>query len=71
MSQRIYYSVRTGKNQGNVEVEIKLLRKILLATYNDFINKDYFQEAFGKECVDGNDSVGIVGSLIATYISRS
>jgi hypothetical protein len=70
MSERKYYSVRTGKNPGLIHVELDLLKKLFYATYKDFDNKEYFQQAFGKYCVDAGEIPGLVGSDIELYFFK-
>lgn len=70
MSERKYYSVRTGKNPGLIHVELDLLRKLFYATYTDFSNNEYFQQAFGKYCVDAGEIHGLVGSDIELYFFK-
>lgn len=70
MSERNYYSVRTGNNQGLIQVELDLLQRLFYATYTDFTNKEYFQQALGKYCVDEGQIFGFVGSDIDLYFLR-
>jgi hypothetical protein len=61
---RRYYSVRTGKNSGAVKFSIEQLRSLFLAAYEDFSEKNYFQEHFGYWCVDDQEVHGKLGANI-------
>lgn len=61
MSDRRYYSVRTGKNEGGVHLTEDMLRRMFLATFTKFDGTHYFQEAFGYQCVDAGDVAGSLG----------
>lgn len=47
---RAYYSRRTGRTTG---IDLATLCDALQCTYAAFAEKQYFDEAFGKNCVDG------------------
>lgn len=70
MENRKYYSVRTGKNQGKGHLDLELLKGLFYAIYVDLLNKEYFQEAFGKDCVDEGLIPGIVGTNPDLYFFR-
>lgn len=62
MSDRRYYSIRTGRLQANPKLSLQMLREFFVAIYETFENKGYFQERLGINCVDGyiDGSVGDV-----------
>jgi len=62
MSDRKYYSVRTGRLRGSPELSLQMLREFFVALYESFENKGFFQERLGINCVDGyiDGSVGDV-----------
>jgi len=66
MGQRTYYSIRTGKNP-LARFDLPSARKLFAATYRDFDHRDYFQEAFGYECVDVGFVPGTTGLDIKNY----
>lgn len=70
MTSRKYFSVRTGRNPGLVKIELELLRKLFFASFKGFDIKEYFQEAFGKECVDAGYIPGFVGADIEVYFLK-
>jgi hypothetical protein len=53
MIKRKYYSVRTGKTTPDMAINLEVLKKLFLISYNK-LNKDgYFQKYFGIHCEDG------------------
>jgi hypothetical protein len=68
MRKRPYYSIRTGKNP-HVKLNLDMLQRLFCDVYKDFDRKDYFQEAFGYHCPDG-DGVGTLGTDIEAQMTR-
>lgn len=64
MRDRGYYSVRTGKNPDAVKLTLPALKQIILKVDRQFREKDFFQEAFGYQCVDSGDVPGTLGGDI-------
>jgi len=64
MKDKPYYSLRTGKHDGVVKLDLDATKKLFLAVYRSFDQKDYFQEAFGYFCVDAHYVVGTAGQEI-------
>jgi hypothetical protein len=64
MREKGYYSTRTGKHPAGAKLDISGLRKLFLAIYRSFLNRDYFQEHFGYFCVDLGDVAGLLGDDI-------
>ncbi len=69
MNNRTYYSVRTGINP-NKQLNLPSLLEVFFSIYDDFTQKDYFQEAFGYFCVDAGDVPGKMGTSIETFFIR-
>jgi len=69
MSDRTYYSIRTGKNP-QCKYDISILRRLFCETYKYFLRKDYFQEAFGFECTDAGYIEGTLGGDLEAQIFR-
>ncbi|MBT2764040.1 hypothetical protein [Paenibacillus sp. ISL-20] len=69
MTERQYYSTRIGINIGE-NFPIETLRELILSTYTFFEDKEYFQEAFGKTCVDAGYISGFCGSDFKGYFLR-
>ncbi len=65
-NKRRYYSQRTGKR--SIEMDLDALKAIFSNLYTDFLNRQYFDEYFGKDCPD-DQSLGIVGDPQA-YVLR-
>lgn len=65
---RKYYSVRTGKNQEVIKLDLPLLKRTFLNVYKSFKNRYYFQEAFGYECTDEGFKPGIAGEDIEIFL---
>lgn len=57
-----YYSKRIGNNP-EAKPDLTMLRRLFFTVYKSFLQKKYFQEAFGYDCGDG-DVVGKLGSDI-------
>ena len=70
MGERIYYSLRTGKNPTGENLDLTLLKRLFITIYEDFERRYYFQEAFGYSCVDAGDVLGKLGSDIEAYMIR-
>ncbi len=68
MRERGYYSTRTGKNKTVSRVNLSQCKRLFLVIYNDFWRRDYFQEAFGYNCVDVGEVPGTLGDDIAGRI---
>src|SRR5579884_2646323 len=58
--KRRYYSVRTGKHKPGTELSLQLLKDLFWAVYHDFDKKQYFDQAFGFECVDAGHVEGSI-----------
>jgi hypothetical protein len=70
MSERRYYSIRTGKNPNAKSIDLPMLRRLFRDLFLDFSQKDYFQEAFGYVCVDAGEVPGSLGTDIEAQIYR-
>ncbi len=70
MSNRRYYSTRTGKNQSAIHFDLAFLKRLFLNTYLGFHVKGYFQEAFGYFCVDEGSVPGTLGFDVEAEILR-
>lgn len=69
MSERQYYSARSGINIGQ-NFPIETLREVLFSTFIFFDGKEYFQEALGKFCTTDDFIPGSCGSDIRGYFFR-
>lgn len=68
---RLYYSARTGKNPIAVRLDLATLKRLFLAAYRDFVARDYFQEFYGKDCVDDREPpVGTAGYDVEAFFLR-
>ncbi len=70
MTDRQYYSVRTGSNPYSHNWDLPALLMLMGDVYQNFDRLDYFQEAFGKHCVDEGHIPGRAGSDIGMYVFR-
>lgn len=61
MSERRYYSARTGKHPDGARLDLPALKRIFLSVERQFRDREYFQEAFGYHCVDAGDVPGSLG----------
>ena len=64
MRERGYYSARTGKHPNAARLDLSGLKKIFISLERQFRDRDYFQEAFGYECVDAGEIPGSLGEDI-------
>ncbi len=69
MRKRPYYSIRTGKNP-NAVIDLPMLLALFRDTYKTFSSDDYFQQAFGYDCVDNGEVSGELGSDIEAQMFR-
>jgi len=69
-NDRQYYSMRTGKNQYSQGIDLPILQRLFLDIYKSFAGKDYFQEAFGYECIDLGSVSGTLGVDIEAQMLR-
>jgi hypothetical protein len=65
---RRYYSLRTGCNAGAITLDLPTLKKLWNGRVNVFFRKEYFQGAFGKDCVDDAGAPGEIGDDIEGHI---
>lgn len=70
MSGRQYYSMRTGKNEYAAGIDLSILLKLFQDMYKYFSDGDYFQEAFGFDCVDAGLIPGTLGYDIEAQMLR-
>lgn len=70
MSSRNYYSARTGKNANASPYSLDILLRLFRDLYLQFLNDDYFQEAFGYDCEDHGQVQGKLGSDIEVQMLR-
>lgn len=69
MQDRRYYSVRTGKHPA-ATYGLEMLKTLFGALYKEFVYKDYFQEAFGYDCIDAGFVRGTMGIHVQAYFLR-
>jgi hypothetical protein len=63
MDHKVYYSQRLGKNDGKSKINLEMLRKIYLALFQHFHDKEYFRESIGfYDSNSGNYVAGELGS---------
>jgi hypothetical protein len=65
--ERKYYSVRTGKNQGDIKFDLPLFKRAFLNTYKSFRDRYYFQQAYGYDCTDEGFVSGLMGEDIEIF----
>lgn len=70
MTEKQYYSIRTGRNQNPSQIDSETLLRHFRNVYNNFIDKYYFQEAFGYFCVDDGKKQGELGIDLELSINR-
>ncbi len=70
MSNRRYYSVRTGKNPEGARIDLSTLLRLFRDTYLRLIEGNYFQETLGYECIDAGHVHGTLGTDIEAQMFR-
>lgn len=66
--ERGYYSVRTGRHPAGAKLDLPSFKKLFVSLDRQFTARDYFQEAFGYECVDAGRVPGSLGEDITGAI---
>ena len=64
---RSYYSVRTGQETDDLEIDFAEFRRLVLSIYRRLDDEGYFTEAFGQDCVDGGPTVGSLGTDLELF----
>lgn len=62
-----YYSVRSGKNPGDIKFDLPLLKRGFLNIYKSFRARFYFQQAYGYTCTDEGFVSGLMGEDIEIF----
>jgi hypothetical protein len=65
-----YYSARVGKNPLASNLGLDVLLILFKDLYLGFSMKDYFQEAFGYDCVDAGEVPGKLGNVEAQMLRK-
>lgn len=68
MKPKQYYLQRNGKIDNSPLLDLTLLKRLFLLTYNQLLRDDYYQKSFGFYCVDQGEIYGILGSDINTAV---
>jgi hypothetical protein len=66
--KRRYYSIRTGKNRLGSQLDLPELLLLFKVLFLKFERIDYFQEAFGYDCVDAGEVSGTLGFNINSQL---
>src|SRR6185312_9921346 len=61
MTERRYYSVRTGRHRSDVTLDLPMLKRLFLGLFTEIEDEGWFQEALGFECVDSAPTYGSLG----------
>lgn len=69
-NKRTYYSARTDNQSNKKKFDLDALKELFLGSFRQFRERDYFQQAFGHNCVDAGYIDGIVGSDIRLYFYK-
>lgn len=69
MTGRRYYSARIGKNP-NIHLDLPVFLRLVKDLYTSFNAKEYFQEAFGYDCVDEGFVPGSLGYDVEAQLFR-
>jgi len=66
--RRAYYSIRTGRHKDGVRSDLVALQRLLRALYLSFVERCYFQEAFGYYRVGSGEGPGSLGADIEAQL---
>lgn len=67
MAKRPYYSQRRGTNPASGGIDFNTMKSLIMTVYNRLEREGYFQQAFGKDCVDGFEP-GTLGEDVSASI---
>jgi len=70
MDGKRYYSIRTGKHPNSGKLDLSGLKRLVVNAYQELESGDYFQEAFGFECVDQGFIKGYAGEDVEAFFFR-
>ncbi|RZK27268.1 MAG: hypothetical protein EOO43_00155 [Flavobacterium sp.] len=68
MEQRKYYAQRNGKLEDSPLLNLQLLKKLFILSYNKLSNNGFFQKYFGYYCVDADEVEGELGGDVASVM---
>ena len=66
-----YFSERHGRGPKGQPLPFDALKKLIVGVFDHFLARDYFQEAFGYECVDAGQVDGTLGADPEAFFLRS
>ena len=66
-----YYAQRHGRGPRSQPLPLDALRRIVFSAWDDLSRRDYFQEAFGYNCVDQGVVDGSVGQDVDAFFLRT
>ena len=61
LPDRRYWSERQGRGPRAVPLGLEQVRRLVFSALDELFERYYFQEAFGYECVDAGEVLGLVG----------
>lgn len=62
MARKNYYSMRKGTHPDQAQFTLPALKKLVLAVFEDFRSRQYFDEPLGYSCVDAGEVPGSLGT---------
>lgn len=65
---RLYYSVRTGKNPNGGGFGLASALRLFISVFDELWSQDYFQEYFGFDCIDAGYVPGKLGADVEAAI---
>ncbi|WP_437606307.1 hypothetical protein WMF20_35685 [Sorangium sp. So ce834] len=66
LTKKAYYSARTGDVEA-VRIDLETLRALFIPVHRRFVERGYFDEVFGKDCVDAGLIPGTAGGDIESF----
>jgi hypothetical protein len=66
-----YFSERHGRGPRSKPLTLDALKRLVFNVWDSLFERDYFQEAFGYDCVDAGDVPGTLGHDPGAYFLRT
>jgi hypothetical protein len=71
LTEKSYYSVRTGKHPTGGRLDLQGAKDLFLSAFRQLESAGLFQQALGFRCVDAGDIPGSVGADVEAFFFRT
>src|SRR5437867_3813844 len=68
MTTRPYFSMRSGRRPPTIDLE--MAKRLFHAVYDDLVERGYFNELVGYNCVDARRIAGVAGADVGAFVFR-